>query len=38
MPYFETSAKTDYAVNDVFHKIAELILASELVKEQPPSS
>ncbi len=35
MLYFETSAKTDYAVNDVFHKIAELILTGELVKEQP---
>ncbi|MFW9831231.1 MAG: Rab family GTPase [Candidatus Thorarchaeota archaeon] len=33
MVYFETSAKTDYAVNDVFHKLAELILASEFAKE-----
>ncbi len=31
--YFETSAKTDYAVTDVFKKLAELILASELAKE-----
>ncbi len=33
IPYFETSAKTDYAVTDVFKKLAELILASELTKE-----
>jgi small GTP-binding protein len=31
--YFETSAKTDYAVTDVFKKLAELILSSELSKE-----
>jgi small GTP-binding protein len=36
MPYFETSAKTDYAVNDVFHKLAELILAAELAKDGSP--
>jgi len=33
MPFFETSAKTDYAVNDVFQKLAELILSTELAKE-----
>ena len=33
MQYFETSAKTDYGVNEVFHKLAELILAYELAKE-----
>ncbi|MFX0079116.1 MAG: Rab family GTPase [Candidatus Hermodarchaeota archaeon] len=31
--YFETSAKTDYAVSDVFKKLAELILSSELSKK-----
>ncbi|MFX1509537.1 MAG: Rab family GTPase [Promethearchaeota archaeon] len=30
MPYFETSAKTDYAVNEVFQKLAEVILSKEL--------
>lgn len=35
MPYFETSAKTDYAVSDVFHKLAELILTSELAQIKP---
>lgn len=33
MAYFETSAKTDYAVNDVFQKLADKILAFELAKE-----
>ncbi|MFX1566469.1 MAG: Rab family GTPase [Promethearchaeota archaeon] len=33
MPYFETSAKTDYAVNDVFLKLAEVILSKELGRE-----
>lgn len=33
MSYFETSAKTDYAVTDVFKNLAELILASELAKD-----
>lgn len=35
MPFFETSAKTDYAVNDVFQKLAELILTTELARDQP---
>ncbi len=33
MIYFETSAKTDYAVTDVFKNLAELILASELARD-----
>jgi small GTP-binding protein len=33
MPFFETSAKTDYCVKDVFEKLAELILSKELAKE-----
>ena len=33
LPYFETSAKTDIKVNDVFKKIAEQILANELAKD-----
>jgi small GTP-binding protein len=32
--YFETSAKTDYAVTEVFRKLAELILTSELSKKR----
>jgi Ras-related protein Rab-1A len=35
MPYYETSAKTDYAVTDVFQKLAELILTTELSRERP---
>jgi hypothetical protein len=34
MAYYETSAKTDFGVTDVFQKIAELVLANELAKEQ----
>lgn len=35
MPFFETSAKTDYAVNNVFTKLAELILTTELARKGP---
>ena len=35
--YYETSAKTDFAVSDVFQKITELILANEHAKGQKAS-
>ena len=34
LPYFETSAKTDVKVSDVFTKLAELILETELSKDE----
>lgn len=34
IPYFETSAKTDVKVSDVFNKLAELVLATELAKDE----
>ncbi|MFX0169686.1 MAG: Rab family GTPase [Candidatus Hodarchaeota archaeon] len=33
IPYFETSAKTDFKVSEVFDKLAEMILVSELKQE-----
>ena len=35
LPYFETSAKTDVKVTDVFNKLAEIILSTELTMDEP---